>query len=270
MSNSTPRDQVGADAATPEAEKRTVPLQRRQELEQLLRTNPTNLDAFTELAAIYRAEERHVDARRILRQALEVFPGHGELQYQYEEAVLARSLQQLREVNDLATRLDTPETDRELDRSTMDWAMRRMEVCQARLDRDPSALHLYVQLAEARFDADQFEEAIQTAAPVLHHDDYAPAAHLLVGRSHLALGNELEALKSLRACAMRRAVAAPLAIRIVALRLLCETAERLNLSETLAMYQNARAAAEHDLSSHRRGGESSVATSQATVSSSAT
>ena len=233
------------------SESPSVPLQRRQELERLLRTNPLNLDAFLELAAIYRRENRPVEARRILGQALEVFPGNVDLLFQHEEAILARSLQQYREVADLAARLQTSEADRELSRATTDWAMRRIEVCRARLQRDASALQLNIQLAEAHLDAEDYEEAIEVAGRMTKHDAYAAPAHLILGRCALAAGDDLTAMKYLRAAALRRAVTAPPAIRCIALRLLCDAAAKLGVTETLEDYRSALITAEADLAAQQ-------------------
>lgn len=224
-----------------------VPLQRRQQLEHQLRSNPTDLPAFLELATIYRESDRPIEARRVLKQALEVFPKNVELRWEYEEAVLARSLQQLREVTDLATRLQTPETDRELRRSQQDWAQRRIEVCRARLERDPSLVHLNVSLGEAYHDAEDHENAVEVLRRVTDRDDLSSSAYLIIGRSLLAEGKEVEAMAALRACATRRSVIAPARIRVMALRLLCDTAERMGTGLTLDRYRQALANAEKEL-----------------------
>lgn len=214
-----------------------VRLERRQELEHHLKSSPTDLDAFMELGRIYRAENRPVDARRVFQQALQIFPEDKQLLWEHEEAVLSRSLQQLREVTELSARLDTIETERELKRSKNDWACRRMDVCRARLKRDPSQHHLRVTLAEAMTDAGMYEGAIEELDPVLDNDDLSAAAYLIRGRCLLAMGKDVEAMAAFRATALRRSVVAPLKTRITALRLLCETAERLGLTLTLANYR---------------------------------
>lgn len=224
-----------------------VRLERRQELEQHLRASPTDLDGYMELAAIYRAEDRPIEARRILQQAMQIFPDDNGLLWEFEEATLARSIQQLREVTELAQRLDTLETERELKRSQNDWACRRMDVCKARLKRDPSLTHLRVVLAEAMLDAELYEAAIDELAPVVDHDEFASQAHLLRGRCLLATKKDFEAMASLRAASMRRAVIAPVKTRVLALRLLCETAERLGVELTLKQYRQHLAAAEKEL-----------------------
>ena len=226
-------------------------LERRQELEHHLKESPTDLDAFLELGRIYRTDHRPLDAKRIYQQAIQIFPDELGLLWEYEEAILARSLQQLREVSELAQRLDTLETERELKRSQDDWACRRMEVCRARLGRDPSLHHLHIVLAEAMHDAGMHEGAIEELETVLEHDELSPAAYLIQGRCLLAMGQDTKAMASLRATALRRSVVAPLRSRIAALRLLCETAERLGLSLTLTNYRQNLEHAEQELANQK-------------------
>ncbi|WP_246114547.1 tetratricopeptide repeat protein [Rubripirellula tenax] len=232
---------------TATTEKPKLELKRRQQLEHHLKSNPADLDAFLELSRIYRAENRPMEARRVLQQAIQIFPDEPDLQWELEEATLSRSIQQLREVAELAGRLNTAETDRELNRCQQDWARRRIEVCEARLVRDPSLTHLRVTLAEAKYDAEMYEEAIDDLDIVLGNDEFSPSAYLLRGRCMLAMGKDLDAMVSLRACAMRRAVVAPLRTRVVALRLLCETADRLGIALTLATYRSHLQQAEQEL-----------------------
>lgn len=224
-----------------------VRLERRQELEQHLRASPTDLDAYTELAAIYRSEDRPLEARRTLQQAMQIFPEDEGLLWEFEEATLARSLQQLREVTELAKKLDTLETERELKRSQNDWACRRMDVCRARLQRDPSLVQLKVALAEAMYDSGLYEPAIEELNDVLGNDQLSPQAYLIRGRCLLALGKDPDAMAALRAASMRRSVVGPLKTRIIALRLLCDTAERLGVELTLRKYRQILAAAEKEL-----------------------
>jgi len=254
-SSGTPLDLPGMDR--PSAQQRDAPrveLNRRQELEHRLKTSPTDLEAFMELGRIYRAENRAIDARRILQQAVEIFPDESNLLWEYEEAILARSLQQLREVAELAQRLNTAETARELQRCQDDWAHRRMEICRARLNRDPSLLHLRIVLAEALHDAGMHQRAIEELEPVLESDELSPSGYLIQGRCFLALGNELEAMASWRSASMRRSVVAPVRLRIAALRLLCATADKLGVTLTLQQYQQHLHLAEQELAKHRSAG----------------
>jgi tetratricopeptide (TPR) repeat protein len=228
-----------------------VTLERRQTLEHHLKQSPTDLEAYLELGRIYRVENRPADSRRVLRQAADIFPEEEEVRWELEEAMLARSLQQLREVTELAERLDTVETEHELQRCNADWAARRIEVCRARLERNPSLHHLRVSLAEAMYDADEFSDALAELDDVLEIDDLSPAAYLLRGRCLLQAGKDLDAMVALRAAAMRRAVVAPLPIRVLALRLLCEVAERLGVQQTLLQYQQQLRQSEQELAKSR-------------------
>ena len=222
-------------------------LERRQHLEHHLKKSPTDLDGYMELGRIYRADDRPLEAKRIFEQARQIFPDDQELLWEYEEAVLARSLQQYREVNELASRLDTLETDRELKRSQSDWARRRIEVCRARLSRDPSLHQLHVVMAEAMYDAEMYEDAINTLDMIINRDELSAVAFLIKGRCLIASGNQLQAMVALRAVAFRRAVVAPLKTRIIALQLLCETAEKIGVGLTLAKYRQHLSEAKQEL-----------------------
>ncbi|MEL6110405.1 MAG: hypothetical protein AAFU85_30735 [Planctomycetota bacterium] len=232
----SPDELLRKNAPEPESEGQPEPpvqLERRQTLEQKLKSNPTDLEGFLELAAIYRAEQRPLEAKRLLKQASQVFPEDESVRFQLEDAILARSLQQLQEVRDLAQRLNSPEADRELERARSDWACRRIEVCQARLLRDPEKVALRLALAEAKFDAELFEDALEDAGTLLEHDELFAAARMIRARSLIARGDDLGAMKELRAVAMRRAVPAPASHQIGSLKMLCELAERHALDATL-------------------------------------
>ncbi|WP_230265599.1 tetratricopeptide repeat protein [Stieleria sp. JC731] len=226
------------DDSDQEPQQQKVQLQRRQELEHKLKANPTDLEGFLELASIYREEQRPLEAKRLLQQAKQIFPDDEQVTWQLEEAVLARSLQQLREVTDLAKRVNSVDADRELERSRSDWAHRRMDVCRARLERDPSQVSYRLVLAEAMFDGELFEEAFENAGRLIELDEFSPAAHFLRARCLLALGKELPAMKELRAVAMRRAVVAPAALRRTSLNLLIELSEKLALPDTCQQYRD--------------------------------
>jgi tetratricopeptide (TPR) repeat protein len=237
-----------APAKAEPSEAPRVQLIRRQELEQHLKNCPVDRDAYIELVRIYREEQRPLDARRILQQALQTFPKDESLIWELEEATLSRSKQQLREVTELANRLNTPEAMRELKRSQTDWACRRIDVCRARLGRNPDEKHLHLVYAEALLDSGMFEAATSEANKVIQIDEFAPQAYLLAGRALLAMGKDLEAMTMLRSCALRRAVPAPIRIRVLGLRLLCETSERLGTTLTLNRYRQQLLLAEQELS----------------------
>lgn len=238
-------DSAGAvPAAAPVA---APSLERRQELERYLRGRPADIDAYLELAAIYREAGRTVEATRVLKQALESEPGEPRVLWQLEETSLARALQQLHDVRQVAQRLHTPEAERELERAQTDWACRRAEVCRARLSRDPSLDHLRVVLAEALRDLGRTEEAIEALGPALQVDCEAPLAYLILGHCLQANGKDLEALAAWRAAALRRAVPAPPRIRVAALQAAADVAERLGLNGSLPLYRQSLRQAEAEL-----------------------
>lgn len=226
-----------------------IQLERRQILERKLQSNPNDPEAFLELAKIYREEHRPLEAKRVLEQGQKIFPDDMEMQWQWEEAVLARSLQQFREANDLASRVNSVDADHELERGQENWIKSRIDVCRARLRRDSTLLQLRVVLAEALFDAGEFDEAITAVQPVLGSDDFASPGYLIEGRCFLAIGKQVDAMRSLRASTMRRAVPAPLKIRIAGLRLLCDTAAYLGVTESRVHYELLLQNAQTELSS---------------------
>jgi len=224
-----------------------VPLQRRQQLEQRIREYALDTELYLELAAIHRSEDRPFEARRILQQALQLNKEDPRLLWEFEEATLARSLQQFREVSDLAARLNTSEVDRELKRSQTDWANRRLEVCRARLNRDPSKHHLRLVIAEALFDLELYHEACEALEPCLDIDLLSPPAHMILGKCSSNLGQDLKALAAFRAVGLSRTVPAPAKLRASAMRLAAEIAERHQLSLSLERYRHAIEIAESEL-----------------------
>ncbi|OYP31684.1 hypothetical protein [Rhodopirellula sp. MGV] len=247
-------EDFGSEAS--QEQKQKVQLERRQELEHKLKANPTDLDGFLELAAIYRDEQRPIEAKRLLQQAKQIFPDDEQVTWQLEEAILARSLQQLREVTDLADRINSVEADRELERSRSDWAHRRMDVCRARLERDPSQVSYRLVMAEAKFDAELFEESYKDAGRLTELDEYSPAAHFLRAKCLLAMGKDLPAMKELRAVALRRAVVAPKPLRRTSLMLLIELSEKLALSLTGQHYRKQLQQLDHAIAAEKQAAAS--------------
>lgn len=221
-----------------------VTVQRRQQLERYLRDRPADIDAYLELAVIYRDLGRSVEAKRILKTALEVEPDHPTILWELEEAELARSLQQLRDVREVAEKLVTAEASRELERAKLDWANRRSSVCRARLARDPSNDHLRVVLAEALRELGNYAEAIEVLQPALQSDSESPLAYLILGNCKQQEGDNLGALSAWRHAALRREVPAPPKIRIPAIKSAIATAESLGLTGTLKIYRQALQIAE--------------------------
>ncbi len=211
---------------------------RRQELERRLKDARTDRDAYLELGAIYRSEHRPMHAAKILKQGIEVFPDDAAMLWEYEEAQLARSIQQLTEMRELVAKTKSSLADQDLERSTADWANCRIKVCRARLNREPSLQHLRLVLGEALHDLERHDEAIEELEPLLDNDTHSSAASLLMGRCRLILGQDIEAMHWLRNAALRRSVTTAPKVRAAALKLLIDLADRHGLTATLELYQS--------------------------------
>jgi tetratricopeptide (TPR) repeat protein len=244
---STPEADASTTPASPSVDQQRGAVLRRQQLERTVREGSLDIDLYLELAALHRSEDRPLEARRILQQALQLSKDDPRVLWEFEEATLARSLQQVREVGDLAARLHTPEVDREMKRAQTDWANRRLEVCRARLNRDPTQGHLRLVIAEALYDLGMFKEACEALLPCLQSDATSPAAHLIRGKCLLDMGQDLDALVEFRAVAMRRAVPGPAKMRLTAMRHALEIAQRNHLALSIERYRHGMEAAEHDL-----------------------
>jgi len=210
---------------------------RRQELEHRLKLSPTDRNAFLELARIYRQEQSPQQAARILKQAHELFHQDEEVLWEWEEAQLARSIQLLSEARDLVAKVRNPEADQLLEKAETDWANTRLRICRARLQRHPDKHHLRLVVGEALYDREEYEQAIDELQPLAAVESHLPTAMLWLGRCHLQLGRDVEAMRCLRAAGMRRAVVGPPKVRTSALRLLCDLAERHGFDASLQEYR---------------------------------
>jgi hypothetical protein len=224
---------------------------RRQQLEQLIRENAVEIELYLELAALHRAEERPLEAKRVLKEALQLDKHDLRVLWQYEEAVLARSMQQLREVADLAARLNTPEVQRELERSQTDWANRRLDVCRARIARDPDKHAFRLVIAEALLDLELYKEACEELVPCYEIDTCAAPARLIQGKCLAAMGDLLGALAAFRAGALRRSVHAPAKYRVPSLAAACDIAKQLGLQLSYQRYAHALQIAEQEFADEK-------------------
>lgn len=211
---------------------------RRQSLEHRLRDVHTDRDAYLELGAIYRSENRPQLAAKVLQKGHEVFPDDASILWEWEEARLARSLQQLAEVREMATKTKSAMADKEFERSQTNWATCRIQVCQARIQRDKSKEYLRLVLAEALYDLERYDEALDEVAPLANDEHHGAAAALWQGRCHLILGHDIEAMKFFRNASLRRAIPSSAKVRIAALNQLIDLADRHGLAATLQIYQS--------------------------------
>ncbi len=211
---------------------------RRQGLERRLKDARTDREAYFELAAIYRGEGRSMQAGKILKQGCEVFPDDLDLLWEYEEAQLARSIEQLTEVREMAAKAKNAAFDQDLDRCATDWANCRVKVCRARLKRDPSLQNFRLVLGEALYDLDRPADAIDELEPLLDNDTHSSAAAYWIGKCHLVLGSDLESMHWFRIASLRRSVTSPPKVRVAALRMLIDLADRHGVAATLELYKS--------------------------------
>ncbi|MEM6978094.1 MAG: hypothetical protein AAF539_00420 [Planctomycetota bacterium] len=219
-------------------------LARRTKLEQRVKTATTDRDAFLELAGIYREDGLPLHASRILKEAHQLFPDDLDVLWQWEEAQLERSLQQLMVTSKMAAETNSVALDQDVERCRIDWANCRLKICRDRLRRDASRDFLRLVLGEALYDLERFDEAIDELMPLADSPSHSPPAMLMMGRCHMVLSRDAEAMRCFRAASMQRAVVGTPKVRTAALKLLVDLADRHGLSETLQIYRNTLAALE--------------------------
>ncbi|MEM1224261.1 MAG: hypothetical protein AAGJ40_01120 [Planctomycetota bacterium] len=210
---------------------------RRQALEQKLKSCPTDRDSFLELAELYRKDGLPLHASRVLKDAHEVFPDDDEVLWQWEEAQLERSVQQLVVMRQMAEETKSIALDHDLERCHVDWANCRLRICRARLKRQPERDYLRLVLGEALYDLEQYDDALDELQLLTESDTHGPAALLLMGRCHLVSSRDLHAMQCLRAASIRRAVVGAPKVRQAALRLLVDLADRHGMTATLEIYR---------------------------------
>lgn len=179
-----------------------------------------------------------MQAGKILEQGCEVFADDLDLMWEYEEAQLARSIQQLTEVREMASKAKNAAFDQDVERCAADWANCRVKVCRARLQRDPSLQNLRLVLGEALYDLDRPAEAIHEFEPLLDNDVHSSAAAYWIGKCHLVQGSDIESMHWFRVASMRRSVVSPPKVRVAALRMLVDLADRHGVSATLELYKS--------------------------------
>src|SRR5690606_37479051 len=122
-----------------------------------------------------------------------------------------------------------------------------LDVCRARLAREPDKHQYRLGMAEAFSDLGLHEQACEALTPCFAFDAYVPAARLLQGKCLSALADDLGALAAYRAAALRRTLHVPPKIRVDAMRAASEIAQRLGLTLSQQRYEHALELAEAEL-----------------------
>jgi tetratricopeptide (TPR) repeat protein len=213
-----------------------VTLERKQELEVLLRNGSADPEPYLELAQIYRSEDRLPQAIKTLERGLSIAPKDGKILWELEELRLNRSLARLQEAMRAAKSRGTPETLAERDRCQVEWANRRIEVCRARLERKPNDHTLRVTMATALRSLGQSKEAIEALQPAIDDPKAGPRAALVRGQCCEDLGEPLLALAAYRAAGLRRSIPIAADVRKQALAQAASLACRLGLHRSANRY----------------------------------
>lgn len=214
----------------------SVPLERFQTLEHVVRDSPIDVEPYLELARIYLHRSRWTDAKRVLEQAVTRFPESEEANYLFEEAQINRSLQLLHEAKADHHAEPTRLTLETLERCKLDLNVLREKVCRARLVRHPEQLELYLPLAMALENLDKRDEAIQFLKKAVDVPRLrASAAHQL-GQLYERAKQIPEALSAYRRAALFRVPPPPAEIRFSALSSAANLAEKFGMVDSARRY----------------------------------
>lgn len=182
----------------------SVPLERFQTLEHVIRDTPLHVDPYLELARIYLQNSRWVDAKRVLDLAVERFPEDEEVNYLREEAQIARSLQLLSEARKEFEEEPTKLTKENLDRCNVELNVLRESVCRSRLKRHPDQVELNMPLATALENLGNREEAIACLQRAVAEPNLRGLAALQLGQTYERSGKVPQALSAYRRAALFR------------------------------------------------------------------
>lgn len=215
---------------------RSVPLERFQALEHVIRDNPLTVEPYLELAGYYLSSQRWTDARRVLENACQRFPGEERSQFLLEESQLARSLQLNSEAEQAQRAEPTQLTQAALDKSQLELNALRERICRGRLQRHPEQLQLYLPLATALHGLGQSEKAIESLRLATQAPKLRSAAAFQLGQLLEEVGRIPEALSAYRRAALFRVPPPPRELKLRALAAAADLAERSRLIDSARRY----------------------------------
>ncbi len=231
----TPPSQKQDDSSKP-----IVTLQRYQELEQHLRNAPADVEAYLELTRIYSDQGRPFDAKRVLDKAMEHLSDDPRIVYEWEEMQVARSRQLLENAEEVLKQ-EKSQTNREnRERCAIDLANTRIQVCSARMARDPSQNELVLPLAASLRQLGRQQEAIEVLRKAKDIPELRARVCLQLGMALMQIEMPLEALAAFRQAALYRAPPSPEKIKDKALELAAEVAEKYGFLASAQRYVRLR------------------------------
>ncbi len=213
-----------------------IPVQRFQELEQLIKNNPANSKPYEELATIYVQQNRWRDAKRVLELGTHHNSENELLLTMFEDVRLRLA----REAMDVAVAkyrsLESPANLRELDQSELELAALQFEVAEARFSRHPDQADLLVTSAIALKRLNRIDEAIDRLRHAQKFPQTRAAASLNLGICLETRTQVIEALTAYRCAALYRSPAPSREIRHKALELAAALSEKALLFDSAIRY----------------------------------
>ena len=216
--------------------KRQIPLERFQTLEHILRDSPINVDPYLELSRIYLKSSRWTDAKRVLDSAVERFPENEQANFLREEAQIARSLQLVSEAKTAHDAEPTRLTQESLDRCYLELNVLREKVCRSRLARHPEQIELNMPLATALENLGDKDGAIACLQAAVEQPKLRAQAALQLGQLYERAQRIPEALSAYRRSAMFRVPPPTPEIKLKALTLAANLAQRSGLVDSALRY----------------------------------
>ncbi|MEM7475253.1 MAG: tetratricopeptide repeat protein [Planctomycetota bacterium] len=221
---------------TSDVGKRTIPLERFQTLERVIRDSPITVDPYLELARIYLHQNRYNDAKRILDLATEKFPEEEQANFLREEAQINRGLQLLEESQKEHDAEPTKLTLEALERSKVEVNVLREKICRARLVRHPEKLELNLPLASALENLGNPADAIQCLQHAIRRPQLRAKASLQLAQLLERAKRVPEALSAYRKAALYNVPPPPEDVKYTAIFSAANLAEQYGLVDSAIRY----------------------------------
>ena len=214
----------------------SVPLERFQTLEHVIRDSPIHVDPYLELARIYLQGSRWADAKRVLDLAVSRFPENEEANYLLEEAQINRSLQLLTDAREEHEATPTRLTLETLNRCNLELNVLREKVCRGRLARNPDQLELNLPLATALENLGNRAEAIKCLIQAMNCPELRAKAGIQLGKTYEQAKQIPQALSAYRRAALFRVPPPSTEEKVTALMALANLAQRCGMVDSAFRY----------------------------------
>ena len=150
-----PSDEIAAD------QKREIPLNRRQSLEQQIDDDPTQEEPYLELADLHLADRRYAEAEKTLSRAIAAVGASLKLQSAYEDAQMKAARARLAVAEQRATSSKTEESLELAAKLKADLNRLELDIYQQRSQRFPENLRFQYELGVRLRRAGNFLQAVK-------------------------------------------------------------------------------------------------------------